>query len=75
MDAYFIDENGIKNNFSTTIKNFTLNLLKNNILSSKIKINHDNSINLFYNIKSKKEIIIHKVVFGKITPLILKNKI
>ncbi|WP_339024152.1 hypothetical protein [Spiroplasma endosymbiont of Agriotes lineatus] len=50
------------------------NLLENNILPSKIKINDDDRINFSYDIKSKKEIIMHQTEIGEAIPLSLDKQ-
>ncbi|WP_342189458.1 ETX/MTX2 family pore-forming toxin [Spiroplasma endosymbiont of Dilophus febrilis] len=70
----FIDKNNNKTTISISIKDAMLNLLENNILPSKIKINDDDSINFSYNIKSKKEIIMHQTEIGEAIPLTLDEQ-
>ncbi|RUP78112.1 hypothetical protein D6D54_01170 [Spiroplasma poulsonii] len=64
-----IDRNNNEIPISLSVKQAMLNLLENEILPSKIVINNDNSINFSYDVKNKKEIIMHESIIGKSIPL------
>ncbi|WP_374697005.1 ETX/MTX2 family pore-forming toxin [Spiroplasma endosymbiont of Polydrusus formosus] len=69
VSAKIINENNNETVVAISIKDVMKALLEKSILPSKIKINNDDSINFCYDIKIKKEIIIHSTKIGKIIPL------
>ncbi|RUO85950.1 hypothetical protein [Spiroplasma endosymbiont of Megaselia nigra] len=69
ISADFIDKDNNKSTIYISIKDAVLNLLENNILPSKIKINDDNSISFSYNIKTEKQIIMNQTQIGEDIPL------
>ncbi|GAA6238814.1 MAG: hypothetical protein SPLM_09290 [Spiroplasma phoeniceum] len=69
VSAKIIDKNNNEEIVNTSIKNAMFSLLERNILPLKIKINDDNSINFSYDIKSKKEIIVHQTEIEEFIPL------
>ncbi|WP_338989942.1 hypothetical protein [Spiroplasma endosymbiont of Seladonia tumulorum] len=74
VSAKLIDKNNNEIIVNISIKDAMLSLFENEILPSKIKINNDNSINFYYDIKSKKEIIMHQTEIGEAIPLNSEEK-
>ncbi|WP_338989252.1 PQQ-binding-like beta-propeller repeat protein [Spiroplasma endosymbiont of Seladonia tumulorum] len=74
VSAKLIDKNNNEIIVNISIKDAMLSLFENEILPSKIKINNDNSINFYYDIKSKKEIIMHQTEIGEAIPLNSEKK-
>ncbi|RUO85923.1 hypothetical protein D9R21_06025 [Spiroplasma endosymbiont of Megaselia nigra] len=74
VSANFIDKDNNETPVFISIKDAMYSLLENEILPLKIKINDDNSINFSYDIKTKKEIIMHQVKTGKPISLSLNER-